>query len=85
MMSAFERSITSNSVDPYGCDTALATHDALQFSGSTYASAKTQEGRRRGPVMLCVLVCAVVLVSAPSQLLPLATMRLPALKGEMQV
>ena len=34
--------------------------------------------------MLCVLVCAVVLVSAPSQLLPLADMELPALKDEMQ-
>ena len=33
---------------------------------------------------MCVLVCAVVLVSAPSQLLPLADMELPALKDEMQ-
>ena len=34
--------------------------------------------------MLYMLVCAVVLVSAPSQLVPLAAMRLPALKDEVQ-
>ena len=34
--------------------------------------------------MLCVLVCDVVFVSAPSQLLSLADMELPALKDEMQ-
>ena len=33
---------------------------------------------------MCVLVCDVVLVSAPSQLLSLADMELPALKDEMQ-
>ena len=33
---------------------------------------------------MCELVCAVVLVSAPSQPLPLTAMKLPAPKGEMQ-